>query len=253
MSLYLNVPFEEKDEAKTLGAIFDGEIKKWKFNGIARDFVKFSKWIQSDAEFKKFDGEGGIIALNEFYIVQGYRTCYKCKNKTRIIGLGCSDYVRFSKRTKITQNIQPIYDFKNHVDSMDILVFWVEKEESIPPLLRDYLSKEYGVRMTYSATVRRKYLANVCEHCNALQGNNFVYDDDCELLYNNPIMNGEEGLQLYRVFLTDAVLFNDVFIVEGYAGTGKISVPMDYVNLHDLKIIGSEGNRKITYKQMQMI
>lgn len=41
--MYLNVPIEEKDEAKGLGAKWDPELKKWFCNPA--DAVKFSKWL----------------------------------------------------------------------------------------------------------------------------------------------------------------------------------------------------------------
>ena len=40
----LNVPFEEKDEAKELGARWDPEIKKW-FIPKENDATPFEKWI----------------------------------------------------------------------------------------------------------------------------------------------------------------------------------------------------------------
>ena len=39
--IILNVPFEEKDEAKKLGAIWDPEIKKW----IAKDRRKYNHYL----------------------------------------------------------------------------------------------------------------------------------------------------------------------------------------------------------------
>lgn len=41
---FLNVPFEDKDEAKQLGAKFDGERRKWYFNSNALDRGVFAKW-----------------------------------------------------------------------------------------------------------------------------------------------------------------------------------------------------------------
>lgn len=41
---YLEVPFSQKDEAKALGAKWDGHRKKW-FAGLGSDVAKFSRWL----------------------------------------------------------------------------------------------------------------------------------------------------------------------------------------------------------------
>ncbi|KAH9257895.1 hypothetical protein BASA81_003914 [Batrachochytrium salamandrivorans] len=44
MRCFLNVPFEEKDEVKQLGARFDAEQRKWYFNPNVLDYSMFVKW-----------------------------------------------------------------------------------------------------------------------------------------------------------------------------------------------------------------
>lgn len=43
--IYLNVPFEEKDKAKELGAKFDSKSKKWFIMKNEFDSDNFSRWI----------------------------------------------------------------------------------------------------------------------------------------------------------------------------------------------------------------
>lgn len=43
----LNVPFSEKDQAKALGARWDGELKKW-FVPAGQDDKPFARWFQGD-------------------------------------------------------------------------------------------------------------------------------------------------------------------------------------------------------------
>ena len=45
--LLLNVPYEEKDEAKSLGAKWNPELKKWYIQNT-EDCGKFIKWIWKD-------------------------------------------------------------------------------------------------------------------------------------------------------------------------------------------------------------
>ena len=43
--IYLNCPFDEKDECKSLGGKWDGEEKKW-FITDSMDSEPFSQWLQ---------------------------------------------------------------------------------------------------------------------------------------------------------------------------------------------------------------
>lgn len=44
--IYLNCPFAEKDEAKSMGARWDAAAKKWTVADTADNHDKFKKWIQ---------------------------------------------------------------------------------------------------------------------------------------------------------------------------------------------------------------
>ena len=47
MTTYLNVPFREKAEAKSKGARWDNEVRKW-FVPIGHDLAPFTNWLPSD-------------------------------------------------------------------------------------------------------------------------------------------------------------------------------------------------------------
>lgn len=49
MSLLINVPYSDKDEAKLLGAKWNSDLKSW-FVESRKDYYKFVKWILSDKE-----------------------------------------------------------------------------------------------------------------------------------------------------------------------------------------------------------
>lgn len=46
---YLEVPFNEKDEAKALGAWWDPEVKKW-FVPRGKTPETFARWLPSDTQ-----------------------------------------------------------------------------------------------------------------------------------------------------------------------------------------------------------
>ena len=47
MTTYLNVPFNEKAEAKAKGARWDNEARKW-FVPIGRELEPFTSWLPVD-------------------------------------------------------------------------------------------------------------------------------------------------------------------------------------------------------------
>ena len=71
MSLLLNVPYAEKDEAKSLGARWNPELKKW-YVADKKDYHKFTKWYK--------DKNANLIVMDHLYIVVGKQNCFKCKN-----------------------------------------------------------------------------------------------------------------------------------------------------------------------------
>ena len=68
--LLLNVPYEEKDEAKSLGAKWNSELKKWYIQNT-KDCGKFMKWIWKDYK----DYEELYILKDHLYIAEGIRIC----------------------------------------------------------------------------------------------------------------------------------------------------------------------------------
>lgn len=176
MSLYLNVPYQEKDEAKKLGAKWNPKIKKWYVEGSYEKYPKFSKWLLKD-----FDE--AIIATEYIYIIEGQQTCWKCKRPTRVIGLGLGEtvYIFFDE-----------FDNLCCEDSDDELhLAWVDNEEDIPPKLLHYLKKTYSVKTGYSKTLGEKCFANHCDSCGAMQGNWFLFDEP-----DSPLSTCAEGNEL---------------------------------------------------------
>ena len=49
MSLIIEVPFAEKDEAKSLGAKWNPKLKKW-YVEERQNYYKFEKWILGNKE-----------------------------------------------------------------------------------------------------------------------------------------------------------------------------------------------------------
>ena len=86
MRLFLNVPYSEKDDAKSLGAKWNAVVKKWYVEVKPEEYVRFAKWILKDTD-------DAIIATEYIHIIETERECWKCKQSTRVIGLGIGEFV----------------------------------------------------------------------------------------------------------------------------------------------------------------
>ena len=79
MRIYLNVPYSEKEEAKSLGARWNPTIKKWYINSttdeLPREFLKWECPIE---------GIPGILK-DYIYVIEGQQKCWKCGKQTRVI------------------------------------------------------------------------------------------------------------------------------------------------------------------------
>jgi hypothetical protein len=56
MPRYLMVPFEEKEEAKRLGAQWDSEVKRW-YIPDTRDTAQFEQWIPKSPPKRQYPTE----------------------------------------------------------------------------------------------------------------------------------------------------------------------------------------------------
>lgn len=181
MSLYLNVPYNEKDEAKALGAKWNPKVKKWYIDAMPDQFVRFSKWILNDSD-------EADIAMEYIFIVEGQRTCWKCNHLTRVIGLGVGEFVHIYEASG-----KPKYElFEDHTEPGEELhLAWADEEKDVPPKLLQYLKANYSVKTGYSKTTGGKTFANHCDSCGALQGNWFLFHEP-----DSPLTSAVDGSEL---------------------------------------------------------
>ena len=137
--LYLDVPYSEKDQAKALGARFDGEVKKWYYKGDARNLVKFHKWI--------LKGKEETVIVENIFLLKNRRSCWRCQKDTTVIALGIGNYITiyyddWDEKIKYSLNVSK--------GRHNIHVAWTGEESDIPPLLLNYLKKHYHVKTGYS-------------------------------------------------------------------------------------------------------
>jgi len=199
IKIYLNVPYRDKDIAKSMGARWDAQIKKWFFEGAIKEISKFGKWIADRCEQT-------LIIYECFHIIEALHTCFRCGKKTRVIGFG------IGKHSILIDNDDDTYSIDEPDDSPEmgdgICLAWSASEEDIPPLLLSYIMSKYNVKTGYTS-IAGKCFANHCDHCGVIQGNFYLFDEDSPLNTITPVeddlIKRMSELKIYNVY-TDVAL-----------------------------------------------
>lgn len=196
MSLLLNVPYAEKDDAKSLGARWNPQIKKWYVQSL-NDYPKFYKWMPLPND------EVCHILCNHIFVVAGMRYCYKCGKATRVMGFGIEDYFEVIDPSLYAGDLER---FTYHTGVVHIVS---ELPHSIiPKLIWDFLEQEFHYKMGYSKQGGH-YYANHCQHCDAIQGYFPLFcEPDSPLVITN--YQDAQNLILYHIKLKNDLIVGDI-------------------------------------------
>ncbi|MGF0040278.1 DUF5710 domain-containing protein [Peptoniphilaceae bacterium SGI.131] len=182
--LFLNVPYNEKDDVKYLGAKWNPDIKKW-YVEEKEDYHKFLKWIMA---------QGNMVIIDSIYVVEGLHKCFKCGNYTRVIGFGIDNH--FS--TNSSPEDYDIYQEDIHI---------VGSINPIPKKLLTFLQKKYNYKERYSYTTNTNNISNCCDHCDILQGDFFIYNEvDSPFFIHSK--DEVEKLIIYKIKLKNDLIVN---------------------------------------------
>lgn len=235
--LFLNVPSAENNIVKALGAKWNPDLKKW-YVVDRNDYYKFLKWINRP-------NNEDCILCDYFYIVIGNRECFKCKNKTQVIGFGIEKY------------IQIWHNEENDTEEFFYINEDIHISEFIPNLPKtfyDYLDRNYSFRLGYSKFVNKKYYGNHCSNCEVLQGNNFVFYEVDSPFFIDSIEKAQD-LKLLRVQLPyDIPILNNMgygscdFMIKKFANIKDVTI--DYFdNMQSATSDGFYDNLDYLYRQ----
>ncbi len=179
MPLKINVPFSEKDKAKSIGARWNSQQKTWYIPNNIKCFKLFHKWMPI-IDFN-------VIIRNYTYICFNSRKCWKCGSKTPVIA--------------ISGKIFDVKDTDTDWESFKQFEFFYNIEY-IPEELSNIISKHFPfLKIGYSQTLGSSYWLNHCIKCNAIQGDYYNLEE-----FNAPFLPTEEieaiKITLIRVNLT---------------------------------------------------
>lgn len=195
--LYLNVPYEKKDEAKSLGAWWDAKVKKWFIPFYKEDFKEyqpFFQWILGDSAFV-------VVPYENLYIMETYKACWKCRKKTKVIAFSADHYVTLELDDDEILLEDYWVDYVGRENPY--LLMFPETEADIPLCIKNYVKEHYHVEDRYSKTLGKKQFANYCEHCNALQGNYHLFQEPSSPFWLSG--NNEEQIRIIPIAIDETI------------------------------------------------
>lgn len=198
IKVYLDIPYNEKDEAKALYARWDPKEKKWYYKGDIKYLYKFGKWILNK-------NREVLIALDSIYLFEGKQRCWKCNKYTTVIGLGIGNNICFYE--SMPGEFSYGYSPKGIV-----FLSWVNSEKDIPDKLLKYMKTKYKVHST-TTKAGGKCFANHCEHCGAVQGNNYIFNESDTVFEPLPFdkslyQKRLQDINLYQIPIDESMLLN---------------------------------------------
>jgi Domain of unknown function (DUF5710) len=186
LSQYLNVPFAEKDQAKTLGARWDGKAKQWYVpDGVSAQ--PFAQWVQQTHTL-----QSSLIA--PLYLRTSCQPCWRCSKVSRVYCLGASaiNDVQYDD-----DDGQP---YSNIVETENDLIDVCDLEDIDTRLLALLNQHASTYRPAFSKTKNSKCWMNHCEHCDAKIGDFFLHSEPGGAFF--PMSEDESTI-------TDSIMFED--------------------------------------------
>lgn len=170
--LYLNVKFPQKDAAKSLGAKWNSDLKKW-YVPDGMDYFKFKKWFVTDAN----------IICDDLYLVETQSQCWRCRKQSRVVCLASDNFY-----TDLNRKSQ-------HYSELTLFFFLLDAPAYIKKLLNNY-----GLNYTYSKQFGGTYLANVCEYCGNVQGDYFLHGlENSKRGFYQCVKGLDENLKIHKL------------------------------------------------------
>lgn len=172
----LDVPFSEKDEAKSLGARWDPKTKVW-YVPDGKEISPFVRWLPMQDNFDLEHEPEFRIRSPHYFLVESKSDCWKCGNRTRVFAFMLPE---------VHEQFQHSEDDEDEFSLASNLGSW----ESYG--YRGTISGVYGLsslvaqqlrlhtehyKSAYSKTAGRSYYMNHCEQCGAKLGDFFMHGE----------------------------------------------------------------------------
>ncbi|PSY62727.1 DUF5710 domain-containing protein [Escherichia coli] len=173
----INVPYNEKDEAKRLGARWDATRKTWYIpDGVPTS--DFTRWLPS-----------GNVLSPYWFIAQTPDQCWKCGRETVM-----TSFLLPAGHKTLEQDEDGLLYWQ--MQELPAFIFYVDDipEQNLKKLeqIRHYLAKDY------SKTVNARYWMNHCQHCHMKQGD-FQLHCEVDSAFSPDSREVASRIVLYRI------------------------------------------------------
>lgn len=99
MRIYLDVPYDEKNSAKQLGAKWDSQKRKWYFDGSIKEIYKFQRWIDTRSIFSDSNKFYFDVPISDIDIAKELGAKWDAEMKSWYYNGSPENYQIFSKWT----------------------------------------------------------------------------------------------------------------------------------------------------------
>jgi hypothetical protein len=214
MPFKLTVPFEDKEEAKKLGAWWSHRLKSWVVPDHIIDVTLFQKWIPLSE---------GFIIRKPYRIASTQRNCWKCKIVTPMVALASSFYFEFTYMDEDDPDCEMEWNFGPY---STVFCNVTQMSEHVSEMLkRDFPF----YRPTWSKTQKQQTWANNCIHCGSLQGEWHNHEDFDGAFFPDPFEKPRFPIELkafdleldYHIIAEYGNLDNDILVMAERALNNK--------------------------------
>lgn len=172
----LDVPFEDKDKVKRLGARWDANWKVW-YVPAGVDALNLKQWFPNISH--------GQVRSKFFYTLTTMTECWKCKKAARIHGICLpSDHEKYElMETAAGVAIGAWVPQRNAT-----VLSYVEDVSNTVSTAIGKLTKHY--KLAYSKQMGQWYWVNHCSHCGIKIGDHSLHGEPGNALFFSNITEG---------------------------------------------------------------
>ncbi len=163
---YLYVPFEEREQARQLGAQWDADAKCW-FIDSTLDPAPFHRWL---GETPLSAEQPYSITSDQAYILSARTRCWRCAASIRVVCIYCAT---------------------GCIDGEPYDQFTVSNILAIDETLRRQLGAVPEFRFAQSRVAGGRYLVNHCSRCGAQQADYYLHCEPSGVFFS--VMDAAPG------------------------------------------------------------
>lgn len=163
----LNVPYAQKDEAKSLGARWDPQAKVW-YIPEGTPSYPLSRWLPKQHHEPEF-----FIRSPYYYIVESVSDCWKCHQSTAVFSFVLpEEHEEFQYIDDDTE--EPMQGEWQVVGNRGTAL---NVNNLSPAVLKRIYQFTKNFKLTYSKMADSHYFMNHCQYCNAKLGDFFMHSE----------------------------------------------------------------------------